>query len=242
MNCKQNPTYRPLIGIAPSHSERTINISTDYVKSVYRAGGIPVILPYHAYGSVDGTDEEAVCREYADLYDGFLFSGGVDLNPALYGEEISSDKVEVDDIRDAFELMLFKAVFAAKKPILGICRGIQTINVALGGTLYQHIDGHSQSEPRGTRPQSLNVVRDGWLYGFCHKDVIAVNSYHHQNIKDLAPGLAVDGVSPDGYIEAVHHTDYPFLFATQFHPEIYNRLPDDDHSRAIFSAFVGACR
>ncbi len=225
---------RPLIGVAPSHNGECPTVSQRYLNAVWRAGGLAVILPY--------TVDQDRISEYAVLFDGFLFSGGVDVNPALYGEEQQFDSVEIDSERDNFEKVLFETVYSAQKPILGICRGIQSINVWMGGTLYQHIENHRQSEGGECRGQAISVMEDSFLHRLCGKNELYVNSFHHQAVKQVAPGLTINAISPDGYIEALHAPDYPFLFCVQFHPEIYNACEDDDHSKRIFEAFVGACK
>ncbi len=231
-----NMTYRrPLIGIAPSHNDDRPTVSMRYLDSIWRAGGVGVILSY--------TEDPEKLAEYAELFDGFLFSGGVDVNPTRYGEEKQFDSVEIDDWRDNFEAGLFAAVYPTRKPLLGICRGIQSINVFLGGTLHQHIDGHTQTVLPPAHEQRITLVPDTLLARLSGgKDAIYVNSYHHQAVKDVAPALVVNALSDDGYIEAVHAPEHPFLLGVQFHPEIYNACEDDDHSRAIFEAFVAACR
>lgn len=226
---------RPVIGLMPSRNGERIALSMNYHNSVWRAGGFPVMLAYT-------TDKERLAA-YADFCDGFLFAGGVDLDPKLYGEEIRFDSVEVDAERDAFEQEAFSVFYPTRKPILGICRGIQAINVFLGGSLYQHIDGHHQSPiPDVERHQPLHVLPGSLLEALCGKKEILVNTFHHQNVKALAPSLVADAVTDEGYIEALHAPDHPFLFAVQFHPEIYNGQADDDHSGAIFRAFIEACR
>ncbi len=227
-------SHRPLIAVAPSCDGDRPTVSARYLDSIWRAGGLGVILPY--------TTDEARLKEYAALFDGFLFSGGVDVNPALYGEEIKFDSVSVNEARDAFEKGLFDAVYPTGSPILGICRGIQSVNVFLGGTLHQHIDGHMQTVGGETRTQSIRVLEGSMLHRLCGKTELNVNTFHHQAVKDLAPGLVADAMSEEGLIESLHSTTHPFLFCTQFHPEIYNACSDDDHSQAIFRAFVEACK
>ncbi len=226
-------SHRPLIGIAPSHNADLHFTRARYMDSIWRAGGLGVILPY--------TTDKARLAEYAALFDGFLFSGGVDVNPSLYGEEKQFDSVEIDDERDAFEQALFAAVYPTGRPILGICRGIQSVNVFLGGTLHQHIDGHQQTGGED-REHTISVIEGSMLHRISGKTELKVNTFHHQAVKTPAPGLLVDAVSEDGTIEALHSPTHPFLFCVQFHPEIYNAFPDDDHSRAIFRAFVEACK
>lgn len=227
---------KPLIGILGSRKDDAMMLATRYLNSMWREGAIGVLLPY--------TTNPDWIASFADTYDGFLFAGGIDLNPTLYGEEKQFDSVDIDDERDAFEAGMFKAIYPTEKPIFGICRGIQAINVFLGGTLYQDMPGHRQSVPGCERSHTVKVVPDSLLYNLCHKLEINVNSFHHQNIKDLAPSLVADGISPDGYVEAVHDPSHPFLLAVQFHPEIYHgqEKEDDNHAHLMFKAFVDACK
>lgn len=224
----------PLIGIVSSRSGDAAFMKFEYLNAIWYAGGIPVTLSYT-------TDPEKLAR-YAEIFDGFLFSGGVDVDPVKYGEEKKFDSVNIDGERDAFEEALFSVVYPTGKPILGICRGIQSVNVWLGGTLHQHIDGHSQGEPKQVRTHSIQIYEGSMFHEICGKTSVMVNSCHHQVVKTLAPALVADAVNEDGYIEAAHQPDHRFLFAVQFHPESYYQMEDDDHSSAIFKAFVNACR
>ena len=227
-------TQRPLIGVVPSRGEERIKLSQHYLNAVWNAGGLPVILAY--------TTEPQKIAEYTATFDGFLFSGGVDLDPVLYGEEKQFDSVEIDPRRDAFEKALFEAVYPTGKPIFGICRGVQSVNVWLGGTLHQHMEGHRQDVP-GVRHEYPTAICEGSLFHkICGKTSVGVNSFHHQAVKDVAPALVVDAVSEDGFVEALHAPDHPFLLAVQFHPEIYCGAEDDDHSHLLFRAFVDACK
>ena len=141
---------RPLIGITCSkNAEGKIAMSQHYLNSVWEAGAVPVFLAY--------TTDPAKLAEYAEVFDGFLFGGGDDIDPARYGETVQFDNVEVDADRDAFELGLYEHVKRSGKPVLGICRGLQVLNVAEGGTLYQHIDGHRQDKP-GTETEQKTLV------------------------------------------------------------------------------------
>ena len=225
---------RPLIGIAPSHDGGKMMLNKLYMDAVWFAGGIPVMLSY--------TTDPARLADYAETFDGFLFSGGVDVNPVKYGEEKMFDSVEIDDARDDFEEALFKAVYPTGKPILGICRGIQSVNVWLGGTLYQHIDGHRQDVPAEERTHPITVTEGSLFHKLCGKTEVMVNTFHHQAVKVPAPGLTVDAVNPQGIVEVVHEEGHRFLLGVQFHPEFYFSREDDDHSGAIFKAFVAACQ
>ena len=231
---RQIDTSRPLVGIAPSRDGDKTMMAMRYMDAVWYAGGLPMVLSYT-------TDPEKLA-EYARICDGFLFSGGVDVDPVRYGEEKQFDSVEIDEMRDTFEEALFKAIYPTKKPILGICRGIQSINVWMGGTLHQHLEGHRQSAPAQEPTHSIQIREGSMLHRLCGKTEVMVNTFHHQAIKTPAPALTVDAVSPDGIIEAVHEEGHPFLFAMQSHPEFYYSKEGDDHSLAIFTAFVNACK
>ena len=224
---------RPLIGITCSKTaEGKIAMSQNYLNSVWEAGAVPVFLAY--------TEDEQKLAEYARVFDGFLFGGGDDMDPAHYGEEKMFDSVEIDADRDAFELALYRHVKPTNKPVLGICRGIQLLNVAEGGSLYQHIDGHRQSEPGTTTQQKCLVYKDSMLYSLTESTEILVNTFHHQNVKALAPTLTADAESEDGYIEALHMENHPFFLAVQWHPEIFRR--QDPAMQRLFAAFVNASR
>ena len=225
---------RPIIGITSSKTaEGKLAMSQNYLNSIWEAGGVGVLLAY--------TDDPEKLAEYAQVFDGFLFAGGDDMDPARYGESVMFDNVEIDSDRDAFELGLYACVKATNKPILGICRGIQVLNVAEGGTLYQHIDGHRQTPTPGTvTEQVTKVVKGSMLEALVGKEEILVNSFHHQNVKDLAPTLAADAISADGYIEAAHMPGHKFFLAVQWHPEIYRTTSEG--MRKVFSAFVDAAR
>lgn len=224
---------RPLIGVSPSYNGGRPTVSGLYLDAIWRAGGLGVMLPY--------TDDPARWEAYASLFDGFLFSGGVDIDPARYGERVIHKRVEIDPARDAFEAGLFAAAYPTGKPVLGICRGVQVINVFLGGSLYQHVEGHAQVAPGEVREQAVTVEKGSLLWRICGKKFLMVNSFHHQTVKSPAPTLSVAARAADGGIEALWAPAHPFLLGVQFHPEIYAGLPDDDHAAAIFDAFLAAC-
>ena len=227
-------TQRPLIGVVPSRGEERIKLSQHYLDAVWNAGGLPVILAY--------TTEPDKIAAYTATFDGFLFSGGVDLDPVLYGEEKQFESVEIDPRRDAFEKALFASVYPTGKPIFGICRGVQSLNVWLGGTLYQHMEGHRQTDSGVVHHNLIKICEGSLFHKICGKTTVGVNSFHHQAVKDVAPALSVDAVSEDGFVEALHAPAHPFLLAVQFHPEIYCGAEDDDHSYLLFRAFVDACK
>ena len=198
------------------------------------AVGIGDIISLRREFLSDRTIEEI--RSYAGSFDGFLFAGGVDVHPFFYGDEIRSERIELDIYRDIFEMELLSAVIKTGKPILGICRGIQLINVALGGTLYQHIDGHMQTEPKDARPFHVSASESSPLEKITGKRDIYVNSFHHQAVNALAPSLECCAVSDDGIIEGAALCGYGFFLAVQWHPELF--FESDPSASAIFRSFI----
>lgn len=224
---------RPVIGIMPSHDGDYMRLKNTYHEAIWTSGGVPLTLSYT-------TDSERLAQ-YIDACDGFLFSGGLDLDPALYGEEVKFDNVETDPARDDFEKAIFPLVYKTGKPVLGICRGLQGINVFLGGSLFQHIDGHSQRPTPGTEPtQRVKVVEGSKLHEITGENELTVNTFHHQAINRVAVCLAVDAVAEDGTIEAVHHKERDFFVAVQWHPEIY--FKSDAAMQKLFLTFIEKCK
>lgn len=210
---------QPLIGIVPlvDEARESYWMLPGYMQGVEQAGGVPVVLPL--------TDDAAALRQLADTCDGFLLTGGQDVSPALYGAAPTPQCGQTCPARDAMEARLLDLALAADKPVLGICRGIQFLNVHLGGTLYQDLPAE--------HPTAANHHQTPPY------DAPAVNSLHHQAIKTLAPGLAAMAVSEDGLTEAVFLPDKRFVWAVQWHPEFSFRVNED--SRKIFKAFIESC-
>ncbi len=221
---------KPIIGITTSYtSVDYIRMRQTYFNAVWAAGGIPVFLAH--------TTDQARLAQYAADFDGFIFAGGNDIDPARYGEQVSYDSVVITAERDDFELALFRHVMATGKPILGICRGIQLLNVAMGGSLYQHIDGHSRPWFGGEPYHTARLVPGTPLADAAEgAAAIRVNSYHHQAVKVLAPGLRSIAVSDDGLCEAFYAPEHPFFVAVQWHPEMM--AEEDDTARRLFEIFV----
>lgn len=224
---------RPIIGMLASLAENgnMMAITRDYLNSVWQAGGMGVVLPY--------TNDKERIREYVSECDGFVFCGGVDIDPKYYGQKRLANTLEICPERDEFEYMMFNELYPTGKPILGICRGEQVINVFLGGTLIQHIDGHRQKDERHVRNQITKVVPGEMLHRIIEKEQIMTNSFHHQVVDSLGNGLVCDAVSSDGFIEAYHSIEHPFCLCVQWHPEIYYNL--DETSSKIFISFVNSC-
>lgn len=228
---------KPLIALIPQMDEEgRWWMNPDYLNSVSRAGGIGVVLP------LTGDREEL--EEIARRFDGFLFTGGPDVEPALYGQTKEEFCGDISPERDDMEMKLFRLVFHLDKPILGICRGIQLMNIALGGTLYQdlptqfpsHVSHRVLEKPLARETHEI-VVEPDCPFGDLPLNLM-VNSRHHQAIECLAPGLKVRARAFDGVIEAVFMPQKPQVRAVQWHPENFR----NDLSRCIFEEFLSFCR
>lgn len=233
---------KPLIGVTPhyDYENSRVCIANNYLEAIRFAGGVPLLLPLMA--------DTKELRIAANVCDGFLYTGGPDMNPFRFGEETLRGCGSVYPERDTMEEELFHIVMETDKPILGICRGIQILNVFLGGTLYQDIDSqctsafpiaHSQNSGRTVLSHSVIVEHDSLLYEIIGKDYIQVNSFHHQAIKELAPALRSAGISSDNLIEAVYHPNHKFFLAVQWHPEHLYALNED--AAKLFLSFIKAC-
>ena len=209
-----------------------------YMNGILEAGGMPVMLPL--------TSEAEALDEIAQSYDGFLFPGGQDVTPALYGQEKSPECGETCEDLDEMSKALFERILGTGKPILGICRGLQLLNVLLGGTLYQDLPTEHPSEvehhmrpPYDAVTHSVEVAQDSPLHALLGRTSLGVNSYHHQAVQDLSPQLRAMARSEDGLVEAAWMPGKQFLWAFQWHPEFSYKT--DESSRRIFKAFVNAC-
>ncbi|MFP3089695.1 gamma-glutamyl-gamma-aminobutyrate hydrolase family protein [Treponema sp. TIM-1] len=231
---------RPLIGVVPLWDEEkdSLWMLPGYLEGILRAGGLPLMLPL--------TTDTGALRQAAGLCAGFLFTGGQDLFPGLYGAEVLPVCGPVCEERDAMERTLFSiAVWEQNKSAFGICRGIQLFNVLLGGTLYQDLPTQltesalsHQQKPPYDRPVH-QVTISGELRELLGFDTLAVNSSHHQGIAKLAPDLVPMARAADGLVEAVRMKDKPFVWAVQWHPEF---ALAEESSGKLFNALVEACR
>ncbi len=205
-----------------------------YIQALQEAGAIPLLVPLGP-----------VAPDLFDWADGLLLPGGEDVEPARYGASphpTSKWDSRIDDL----EFQLIDMARDAAVPILGICRGLQVINVAMGGTLYQDLPSerptrleHPRHGPRDRLAHQLLVESDSQLGGILEGDRFMVNSLHHQGIDRLGAGLVASALSEDGLVEGIETTSGPFLSAVQFHPE--ELAPSHDFARRLFSAFVGEC-
>lgn len=217
--------------LASLDNEQQVYINQDYLNAVLAAGGIGTVLPY--------TTNPDLIKEYCNMFDGFIFCGGVDIDPKYYGQDKAPETENVCSVRDEFEYAMFKQVYPTGKPILGICRGEQVINVFLGGTLRQHIEGHKQTKARSVREQHTRLVENGFLHKTIESIEISTNSFHHQVVDTLGKGLVCEAYSSDGYIEAIRSAEHNFCLGVQWHPENYHYT--DETSLKIFRAFIKAC-
>lgn len=216
-----------VIGICGFEKNGYIGSPARYIECIYKVGGLPLIL----------YDNVLLAEEYTDAVDGIVFVGGGDIAAHFFAKEQSSNAYGIDIERDVFELALCRLAYKARKPMLGICRGCQLINVALGGDLLQDIPRHMFNAE--TEKHTIVIAEDSLLYRIFRENKINVNSYHHQVCGVLAKGLRVTAVSADGMIEAFE-CDHTYISAVQFHPERAEGY--DERFLALFADFVGACR
>ena len=233
----------PLIGLTTTRSKNAkglpqVYLLEAYVQAVAQAGAYPVLIPL-------GLPKEILTALAARL-DGVLFTGGGDVHPRHYAAEGNPRVALVDEDRDRVEFQLLDQVLAEKKPFLGICRGLQVMNIALGGSLYADVaeqrpgalaHNYRESKERTFRAHPVAIEAGSRLADVLGETQAQVNSLHHQAIDRLAPGLRPTAYAPDGIIEAVEFPDQPFGLAVQWHPEW---LLDDPAMRALFRAFVQA--
>lgn len=230
---------RPLIGVTPLYDRERDSywMLPGYMQGLEAAGAVPVMLPL--------TADEAALTRAAGVCAGFLFTGGQDVAPALYGQQPRPACGEICPARDAAEQVLLRLALAADKPLLGICRGIQFLNASLGGTLYQDLEterpspvDHHMTPPYDRAVHTVTLCPGTPLAALLGASVIGVNSYHHQAIRTLAPALRAMAQAEDGLTEAVYMPDRRFVWAVQWHPEFSYRT--DENSRRILAAFVQA--
>lgn len=237
---------RPRIGITssirdsssskPNLKERFSFLSMSYVSSIVKAGGVPLILP----AVMELVDE------FLEVIDGLLLSGGGDIDPRFYNERPSKWLKNVNPLRDLFEIELVKRAIKMKLPVLGICRGIQVLNVALGGTLIQDIKSEVKSDvshtltrvPRNFRAHLVIIDPSSKLAQILGVEEIEVNSFHHQAVKRLGKGLRAVAHAPDGVIEAIESSDCNYVLGIQWHPECIL----DDIQLKLFKSLINVAR
>lgn len=231
---------KPTIGVMPliDSEKESYWMLPGYMEGIIEAGGIPVMLPL--------TADEDMMERLVSMCDGFLLTGGQDVSPELYGGEKLESCGETCMLRDKMEMLLLKKAIRDDKAVFGICRGIQFMNAALGGTLYQDLPSqkpseveHHQTPPYDRSVHQVMIVENTPLHGLLKKKVLDVNSYHHQAVKELAESLQAMAYSTDGLVEAVYMPGKKFIQAVQWHPEFSYKVSED--SRKIFQEFVRCC-
>ncbi len=229
---------QPIIGITANVSDGNVSLLPGYYKSIIKAGGIPMVIP--------PSDDMSIIAGLLDSVDGILLSGGADINPLFMGEEPVNELHNINPYRDRQELLIVKMAANRQIPIFGICRGLQVMNVALGGTIYQdiysQIDGklikHSQDLDRAYASHLVNLEEDSMLSQIINATTLPVNSFHHQAIKDVAPGFKVCAIASDGVIEAIESTEYKSMIGVQWHPECFI-LNNDECMMPLFDWLIG---
>lgn len=213
---------KPVIGLTCS-SEDLMNgslnkLNNTYINAVDKGGATPIIIPILQ----DGSNIE----EYLEIVDGIIFTGGGDISPLYFGEDPINEIGQIDYDRDLIEMALFQKSYEKDIPVFGICRGLQLINIALGGDIYQdiyaqvpNVQGHTCMHNIQEGYHVINILKDSILYDIFKKNKLLVNSQHHQAIRKLGHNLKVTARSNDGIIEAVESTNDKFVLGVQFHPE-----------------------
>lgn len=228
---------KPLIGIAPLFDDErnSIWMLPDYMNAIRHAGGVPVILP------LEGTSED-ICAA-ASVCSGFVLTGGQDVDPKIYGETPLPQCGTPNEIRDQTDYLILCHAMKYNLPLLGICRGIQLINAGLGGTLWQDLPSqtgtkimHSQPPPRDIPVHDVRIIPGTPLHELLETEKLAVNSFHHQGVKDAAPGVTVMAVAEDGLVEAIAVDGKDFIWGVQWHPE--HMFLKDGREMALFRELV----
>ena len=210
-------------------------IALDYANAVAASGGIPVLIP-----NLKNPDDMI---PFLDRIDGLLLSGGADIEPTLYGDVVKGFCGPIQVRRDAQEMVLLKGAFAKKMPILGICRGLQFMNVGFGGTMYQDLPTekgiyHSINVAERNHPIHTVKFSGGMIRDIMGVDELGTNSYHHQGLKDIAANGTVTGMTADGNVEVVEFSGgHPFTLGVQWHPEM---MYDSPYTKKLFDAFIAA--
>lgn len=233
----------PLIGVTASRSEKKrdlprAQVNETYIQALLQTGGTPLIIP------VGLSDEHLL--SLCSLLDGFLLTGGADIDPSLFSGQPHAEVYGIDHARDRMEITLTRLCVQDNIPLLAICRGIQVMNVALGGTLYTHIADQLPNAlrhdwypgfARDRLSHRIKIEKNSQLHHILGNETLEVNSLHHQGVAEIAPGLLASASSPDQLVEALEVPGHPFAIGVQWHPEELTAHPP---MRALFNAFIQA--
>jgi putative glutamine amidotransferase len=228
---------RPVIGIADTYRDGTCYVSRTYIEAVLKAGGIPVVMPL--------IRDDSLIVELLKSIDGIIFPGGGDFDPAYYKEKPIAQMGSINAPRDTFEIRLLHLASENNIPVLGICRGLQLINITFGGSLYQDLPAQYYDKSVAHRQKSSSnepshsvIVEDSTVFSKIVGDkILMVNSSHHQAVKRLADGFTISGRSADGIVEAMEKIDSAnWILGVQFHPE--QLVNKDKTLLKIFQEFI----
>lgn len=237
---------KPIIGITSNIEEELdlqnydrTTVCIDYTKAVVAAGGIPIIIPI--------TGNLEVIKEQLSIIDGLILSGGEDITPTIYGEDFKLGIKRVSPQRDKHEIMVFNEFLKTKKPMLGICRGMQLMNVCLKGSLFQDLKyskeeliQHVQDFYPDLATHEINIKEGNLLYELFGKRVWT-NSFHHQAVDRLGEGLEIIARANDNIVEAIYMKEHPFFYGVQWHPEMMTARGNIEMKK-IFDIFIEKCK
>jgi putative glutamine amidotransferase len=237
-----NKNKKPVIGILTNiltietgilTGNQRVYVNRDYIQAIVQSGGIPLLLPV--------VPEPEVIRKQIESVDALLISGGQDIDPQHYGEDHLPQLQEMCAERDHYEMEAIRYAFSRQRPILGICRGLQVLNVAFGGSLYQDI-GHyfplslDHAQKSATDRHHVTLEKNSKLHRILGVESLQINSFHHQSTKAIAPGFAVNARASDGIIEGIEKEDSHFVMGVQWHPEMM--IHQDCLMLKLFNAFI----
>lgn len=238
---KGGKCVKPIIGVTTDVDNAGNHLTNaSYIDAILKAGGVPIILP-------TGIDRDV--QQLCNMLDGLLLTGGGDVDPVHLGEDPHPKLGEVTPERDSVELLLARQFLNANKPILGICRGMQLLNIVFGGGIYQDMQAqydkpllqHIQQSKRWFTSHEVKVTRQTKFHAIVGMDVIRVNSFHHQAVKEIGRPLVVSAIANDGIVEVIESTAHAFVIGVQWHPEML-MMKGDAYSNRLFDAFVRACK
>jgi putative glutamine amidotransferase len=230
---------KPIIGLTPSFNdaEKKYMVNKAHCFAIELAGGIPIILPY--------SEDKVMIQQMVDSIAGLYLTGGDDIDPHYFNEEPHGKLGQVNPLRDQFEIQLVKETIARNKPLFGVCRGCQVLNIALGGSMYQdlasqkdsNIIQHKQKRSLSYPSHFVYVDKDSLLFDITKEDKLMVNSSHHQANRIVSENLVTSATSGDGVIEAIEGKSSTFILGVQWHPEQLVKR-GDKKSIALYERFV----